>query len=526
MGCYSTRVYLHELVAAEHLGLRFVLRPNRPVPIGWVHSTDMADPSAYLGGGELILTTGLWRRGAGDAERFVRSLRRAGAAALGYGVESPGADVPADVRDACRAAGLPLIRVPHELPFIEVARAFHASATAERHDLRRLLETHEALSAAAAQGDMSALVRALAARLSAAVWVVDGPGVVWAGPAAPPPEAVPATWRCGRAAAAFPVQAVLGDGSAVTVVRVDEAGPAQCFLGCARSVASLTAAERRVLDDALPYLRCELTRLRERRGHAAARGRERLALVESGRPARDRLVRPVAAGSVVAVAVLVYPAVPGPVADSLLDAVPAAVCGGAAAQAVVVPDVRESVVFLEVTPAAGVPLSEHVGRAVGRLLDCAELQLDRTARAGWAPARDAEDDLPRAVNAARLAARLAGAGGGGRVARYERLGTHEVLLTVDSEIAGAFGELVLGPLAGHDERHGTRLVATLREFLDRDCAYQATAEALGIHVNTLRYRLATIEQLTGRDLRRMADRVDFFLALRCGRVRAPGRAAG
>lgn len=517
-------MYLHELVAAEHLGLRFVLRPNRTVSIGWVHSTDMADPSAYLGGGELILTTGLWRRGAGDAERFVRSLRRAGAAALGYGVETPDADVPADVRDACRSAGLPLIRVPHELPFIEVARAFHAAANAERHDLRRLLDNHEALSAAAAQGDMSALVGALAAQLSGDVWVVDGAGVVWTGAAAPPPEAVRATWHRGRVAAAFPVQAALGDGSAVTVMRVDETVPARCFLGCARSVASLTAAERRVLDDALPYLRGELTRLRERRGHAAARERERLALVESGRPARGGLVRAVAAGSVVAVAVLGYPAVPGPVADSLLDAVPPAVRGAAAAEAVVVPDVRESVVILEVAPASGVPLSDHVARAVRRLLECAELQLDRVVHAGWTLARDAQGDLPRAVTAARLAARLAATGAdGGRMAQYERLGTHEVLLTLDSEIVGAFGDLVLGPLADHDARHGTQLVATLTEFLERDCAYQASAEALGIHVNTLRYRLTTIEQVTGRDLRRMADRVDFFLALRCGRDPEPGR---
>ncbi|MCA2187162.1 PucR family transcriptional regulator [Nonomuraea cavernae] len=509
-------MYLHELVATEGLGLRFALRPGRPVPVSWVHSTDMADPSAYLGGGELILTIGLWRQAEGDAERFVEALHRAGAAALGYGVEAPGADVPADVLDACRSIGLPLVRVPHEVPFIEVARAFHAAANAERHDLRRLVRQHEALAAAVASGGMPELVRVLAAQLAGDVWVVDGPEVVWASPAAPPGAAA-ATWRRGHQAAAFPVQAALADSTAVTVMRVDmpvdEVTPARCFLGYARPVAAMTAAERRVLDNALPHLRGELVRLRERRGHAASRRRERLALAESGRPAGPPL-----AGPAPAVLVFAYPAVPGPVADSLLDAVPPAARDGGAAEVAVIPDVRESVVILRPGAAVG-------DQTVACLLRRVEDQLDREVHAGWTLARDGESDLPRAVTAARHAARLAATGAGReRVARYERLGTHEVLLALDEEIVGGFQDLVLGPLVEYDSRHGSQLVETLMEFLDRNCAYQASAEALGIHVNTLRYRLLTIEQVTGRDLRRMADKVDFYLALRSRR--APEDPAG
>jgi DNA-binding PucR family transcriptional regulator len=36
---------------------------------------------------------------------------------------------------------------------------------------------------------------------------------------------------------------------------------------------------------------------------------------------------------------------------------------------------------------------------------------------------------------------------------------------------------------------------------------------LHLHVNTLRYRVGRIEELTGRDLARFADRVDLYLAL-------------
>jgi DNA-binding PucR family transcriptional regulator len=35
-----------------------------------------------------------------------------------------------------------------------------------------------------------------------------------------------------------------------------------------------------------------------------------------------------------------------------------------------------------------------------------------------------------------------------------------------------------------------------------------------VHVNTVRYRIGRIEELTGRDLSALPDRVDFFLALR------------
>ena len=51
-------------------------------------------------------------------------------------------------------------------------------------------------------------------------------------------------------------------------------------------------------------------------------------------------------------------------------------------------------------------------------------------------------------------------------------------------------------------------------FLGSGGRYQATADVLHLHVNTLRLRLVRIEQLTGRDLGSMDDRVDLWIALR------------
>lgn len=62
--------------------------------------------------------------------------------------------------------------------------------------------------------------------------------------------------------------------------------------------------------------------------------------------------------------------------------------------------------------------------------------------------------------------------------------------------------------------HRAGLVPTLRAFLDCDGSWTRCAAGLHLHVNTLRYRIGRIERLTGRDLSRLEDRLDFFLALR------------
>jgi hypothetical protein len=412
---------------------------------------------------------------------------------------------------------VPLLRLPHELPFMQVSRAFHdAAGHAETRDVRWSLETHEALSEAVAGGGMPELVRAVSSRLRADVWVLDGPEVVWSPRQPSTQERVTATWRRGRPAAAFPVQAGLADGTAITVLRVDDEAPARCFLGYGEAVATLTPGERRTLEGAVPYLRGELGRLRERRAHAAERQRERLQALEGGPPAAggSGLLVTAPPDALRAVAVLTYSSVPLPVADSLLDAVPAALGLEPGRQVAVVPDVAETVVVVALPSLARGTDGEGAALVLERVLLAVDRQVDRSAHLGWTFLRHA-DGLAHALSAARRAARLASAGGaGGRIARYESMGTHEVLLGLDDEVMRAYEDLVVGPLLDHDDRHGSHLVLTLGEFLERSCGYQSSAQALGIHVNTLRYRLATIERVTGRNLHRMADRVDLFLALR------------
>jgi DNA-binding PucR family transcriptional regulator len=92
---------------------------------------------------------------------------------------------------------------------------------------------------------------------------------------------------------------------------------------------------------------------------------------------------------------------------------------------------------------------------------------------------------------------------------------HEVLLaSVPASVLHSSAERLLGPLRDYDMRHNAELMPTLRSFLACDGSWAACASLMYLHVNTVRYRIGRIEALTGRDLSALADRVDFFLALR------------
>jgi purine catabolism regulator len=100
-------------------------------------------------------------------------------------------------------------------------------------------------------------------------------------------------------------------------------------------------------------------------------------------------------------------------------------------------------------------------------------------------------------------------------ATHHQVGSHSLLLALqDEDVLAAFRRALLQPLEEHDARRHSKLIDTLDRFLSSGCRWQRTAEELHVHVNTLRHRLGRIEQLTGRDLGSMEDRVDLWIALR------------
>ncbi|MEU2684556.1 PucR family transcriptional regulator ligand-binding domain-containing protein [Streptomyces hygroscopicus] len=135
---------------------------------------------------------------------------------------------------------------------------------------------------------------------------------------------------------------------------------------------------------------------------------------------------------------------------------------------------------------------------------------------GVSAAVPSADGLRGALEEARHARRVAAARPG-RVcaAGHQELASHVLLLPfVPDDVRRAFTARLLDPLRAYDRRHRAELIPTLEAFLECDGSWTRCAARLHLHVNTLRYRIGRIEQLTGRDLSRLEDKLDFFLALR------------
>jgi purine catabolism regulator len=128
--------------------------------------------------------------------------------------------------------------------------------------------------------------------------------------------------------------------------------------------------------------------------------------------------------------------------------------------------------------------------------------------------------LRRAYQEARFALEAAAPGGrGAPVATVGDLGSHRLLLARQEDAAlEAISRGLLGPLADYDLRQQGDLVASLRAFLEHNGNWEAAARALGVHRHTLRYRVRRVAELTGRDLDRAGDRVEFWLALQAADV--------
>ena len=176
-------------------------------------------------------------------------------------------------------------------------------------------------------------------------------------------------------------------------------------------------------------------------------------------------------------------------------------------------------------PLPAVP-SEHGGPGTGLLADAiveavraplsAGLDGDGRLTLGVSAAVHSAEGLRGALEEARHARRVAAARPG-RVcaAGHQELASHVLLLPfVPDDVRRAFTARLLDPLREYDRRHRAELIPTLEAFLDCDGSWTRCAARLHLHVNTLRYRVGRIEQLTSRDLSRLEDKLDFFLALR------------
>ena len=495
-------VRLGELLGDPALGLRLLVGDGEPDPeFRWIYITDLRDPRRYLGGGEVVLTGMLWYHGPPDAEAFVSAVAEMGVVALGIGTAEIGPVTFDVVADACRRHGVRLFTVPLDVSFTAITQRV-VSALAAEHVRRSnaVLEHHRRLVAAlGAGGGLDGLVAAGADELGVPCWVISPTGRVIAG-AAELPEA--ATVAAGFVSATrLPGQ--------VGSCRVLSVGTGHRLACWALVVADWTADQHELAIELATLIGLERSAL------AAGRVAERRAatqllslLADESTPASDVSARLTAAGfgpedrlCVVSLTISGEAGLAVAVLEELVDGLVTEVDGEAVAITLAGNDLVESL-------RAGV-------RAVEPGLGPCRLALGVS---GPGPG----SRLRASIDEARYARGVASHNGAGAaraaVVAGSELASHQLLFgALPDELRQSFCRRLLGPVREYDLEHHSELVETLRVFLDCSGSWSQAAARLHLHVNTLRYRIGRVEELTGRDLSRFADRVDLFLALELSR---------
>jgi purine catabolism regulator len=118
------------------LGLELVSgQESAQAHVRWVHSTELPDPTPWLKGGELLLTTGIQLTGPKLQRELVERLADHDIAGLGFGTGFAHRRLPAALVTAARARDFPLFEVPYELPFIAITERAFAQLLDERYEL-------------------------------------------------------------------------------------------------------------------------------------------------------------------------------------------------------------------------------------------------------------------------------------------------------------------------------------------------------------------------------------------------------
>jgi purine catabolism regulator len=519
--------------------------PNLDSPVRWVHISELADPTPWLSGGELLLTTGLSLATADEQRAYIARLADHGLAGLGFGVGFGHEKVPETLVEAAIERDFPLVEIPYDTPFIAVTEKAFARLVNEQYALlQRSIAVQERLQRIVlSERGLDAIAAALATLIGGTVAVFDGRGEPQAlhvfrrelpdGALAAVGAELRERARRTEARGFVPSQAELAPRAlALPVAGAETTGLPQAWLVAVKDSGGLSEFDRVVLHQAVTVVALELLRR-----HVASSTERRLAgdvlseLISAtvAGPDLARRLEPFGLGGRVTALVLLPPARTGGKGGGP-EAVEAALSAALRDEAVsglvatandhvcaLLPGFLDEELFelsqrvlervvakLGVVPAAG------AGRAVAA----------GDARRAYHEARCALEarTLGRPVGATEPNGNGSGAGAGSpkpSVATYRDLGSFQLLLSLqDSDALRLFCESLLGPIETGEGHYGGELMRSLEAFIECNGQWEAAARRLYCHRHTLRYRIRKIEELTGRDLASARDRIEFWLALR------------
>src|ERR687895_537118 len=292
-------------------------------PVRWVHISELLDPTPWLSGGELLLTTGIQLEGEERQRDFVRLLSGRHLAGLGFGTGFNHAQLPEALLEEATALGFPVFEVPYELPFIALTeKAFTRLVNEQYEVLQRGIAIHKRLERLVLEErGLHELVRALAATIGGAVWVLSARGDTLAAKQfrrQVPDKALDyvrneVRGRSGTAGASSdealefaPDHPELAGRSLVLPVSIRGSGGPQAWLVAARDAGGPGDFERLILQQAVTVVALELMRQRAMRDTERRLAGDVLAEALTGRLSESELavrLRPFGVGGNAAVLV-------------------------------------------------------------------------------------------------------------------------------------------------------------------------------------------------------------------------------
>jgi len=517
---------LRDLVATPELEIRVLYGDDELLDrsVGWTYTTDLPDPSRYLSAGLVVMTGLMWRRNPADSETFVKLLREGDVAALIAGEGLLGF-VPDDLVDACRAHGLPLLAVPAHVSFVEVTEYVAGAQTKDR--VTRLTSTlvrQRQLLAGVAEGQaLDEVVMQVSRESGMQCWVVTATGrqvVTGCGvlPDAHVDEIVATALSARHLPATTPTIDTDGSSTEYSVFAVGTSADHR-VVGWFLVVRGRFADWDPNVIDAIAELQAiaALDRARSEGSRQAwfdiTDETIRLVVHQSDRPETQTHLRQIGVDTSRPILVLVAGFDP-PTAESSSHA---------------------RWVLTDIVSHTGPPVVglNDDGDAVALVAIDKHHRLEKVA----GTLVHALERLGPAMESVQLSVGMsqpgsaAALGGAVRSAWYSRqLGTHHdvpvhvsrstevdsavvLLNSVPDNLRRTFAEHVLGPVLEYDEKSAASLLPTLKAYFDCAGSWSRTAQQLDLHLNTVRYRIARVESLTGRSLSTMEDRMDLYLAL-------------
>lgn len=501
-------LWLPELLDDPGLGLEVVAGRagvDHRGPVRWAHISDTPDPTPWLEGGEILLTTGIGVKDDPELQRrLIAALVRREVVAVGFGIGVVLEEVPAAMLAACDELELPLFTVPYEVPFIAVTRRVSHHTFAE-HDatLRSAVALHrQVLAAVVGEGGVAAVLATVGPAMPGAALVAfdysgrelgrhDPDGTIadlgaeklWVSAVADGSRST--TDLDGHVVTSRPVR--LADEIEAVVVAVSDR--------------PLVEHEKLLFEQGLTGVSLEL-----------ARGRS---VREATRTRVDELLEEVSAGRATAAST-----------TRALDRLGVTLRDGYRVLAVSRPEgvtaAHLCAVVEDAVLASGRPLVGRLDDVVHAIVPddagAADAVAAAAATRGWSRirvgrsrAKQDADGLAAALREARVALQLEGPDA---VRDVDQLGLSGLLAGMRDELGAAdFVGTVLGPVLDQESDDSSPLLDSLRAYLAHGCRPGPAADELCVHRHTLAYRLERIRDLTGRDPRSGAHLLEFGLAL-------------